>query len=57
MVEADGGYGHGERSFQTFESTAAIAETSKSSFTFSLTRTPPVSRAAYQLRPQSVRLT
>ena len=31
----------------------AIAEMSKSSLIFSLTRTPPVSRAALKLRPQS----
>ena len=34
----------------------AIAEMSKSSLIFSLTRTPPVSRAALKLRPQSARL-
>ena len=33
-----------------------MAETSNSSLTFSLTSTPPVSRAAFQVRPQSVRL-
>ena len=33
-----------------------IAETSNSSLTFSETRTPPVSSAAFQVRPQSLRL-
>lgn len=34
-----------------------MAETSSSMVTFSLTSTPPASRAAFQLTPQSVRLT
>src|SRR4051794_10738500 len=34
-----------------------MADTSNSSVTFSLTSTPPASRAAFQLRPQSLRLT
>ncbi len=33
-----------------------IAETSNSSLIFSETRTPPVSSAAFQVRPQSLRL-
>src|SRR3546814_13527804 len=34
-----------------------MAETSNSRLTFSLTSTPPASRAAFQLTPQSLRLT
>jgi hypothetical protein len=34
-----------------------MADTSSSRVTFSLTRTPPASRAAFQLTPQSLRLT
>ena len=43
------------RCAQTSAGTLAIAETSNSSLTFSLTRTPPVSRAALKERFQSVR--
>ena len=38
-------------------SSALMAETSNSRVTFSLTSTPPASRAAFQLTPQSLRLT
>ncbi len=42
---------------QAVAAAVRIAETSNSSVTFSLTSTPPASRAAFQLTPQSLRLT
>ena len=41
---------------QEFDQALRIAETSNSSLIFSETSTPPVSSAAFQVRPQSLRL-